>query len=210
MDEQRSFRACAVFAQASDLPEEERGAFLDAACAGEPDLRAELESLLAYDSSFELGERDDRFLNSPVVRIGEETLRMQEALKSLGPLDRKVLALRHFERLGRVEAAQSLGISQEEGAKRYLGALRRLKDALRRCRVARRACLEAVFVEFLRLRTTVSGSFNHPGGHSTPPHGRFVMLASWIGCTRIPPEPVGIRSASSPSKPFTLQGIDDS
>jgi DNA-directed RNA polymerase specialized sigma24 family protein len=130
MDEQRSPRARALFAQAADLSEGERGAFLDAACAGEPALRADLESLLAFDSSFELGQRDDSFLNSPVVRVGEETLRMQKALKSLDPLDRKVIALRHFERLGRVETAKALGISQEDGSRRYLGALKRLKDAL--------------------------------------------------------------------------------
>ena len=41
-----------LFAQAADLPPEERGAFLDAACRGEPDLRAEVEGLLAYDSGF--------------------------------------------------------------------------------------------------------------------------------------------------------------
>jgi RNA polymerase sigma-70 factor (ECF subfamily) len=41
-----------------------------------------------------------------------------------------VLALRHFEQLGRAEAAQVLGISQETGAKRYFRALKRLKDVL--------------------------------------------------------------------------------
>jgi RNA polymerase sigma-70 factor (ECF subfamily) len=40
------------------------------------------------------------------------------------------LALRHFEQLGRAEAAQVLGISQEAGAKRSLCALKRLKDVL--------------------------------------------------------------------------------
>src|SRR3954447_22938657 len=60
----------------------------------------------------------------------ERLLRVQEALNSLDPIDREVLALRHFEQLGRVEAAQVLGISQEAGAKRYFRALKRLKDAL--------------------------------------------------------------------------------
>ena len=50
MDEQHRLRVKALFAQAADLPREERGAFLDAACRGEPDLRAEVESLLAYDA----------------------------------------------------------------------------------------------------------------------------------------------------------------
>ena len=60
----------------------------------------------------------------------ERLLRVQEALNSLDPIDREVLALRHFEQLGRDEAAQVLGITQEAGAKRYFRALKRLKDAL--------------------------------------------------------------------------------
>ena len=64
-----------------------------------------------------------------VVRA-ERMLRVQEALNSIDPIDREVLALRHFEQLGRAEAAQVLGITQEAGAKRYFRALKRLKDAL--------------------------------------------------------------------------------
>ena len=60
----------------------------------------------------------------------ERMLRVQEALASLDPMDREVLALRHFEQLGRAEAAQVLGITQEAGAKRYFRALKRLKDVL--------------------------------------------------------------------------------
>jgi RNA polymerase sigma-70 factor (ECF subfamily) len=60
----------------------------------------------------------------------ERMLRVQEALNSLDPIDREVLALRHFEQLGRAEAAQVLEITQEAGAKRYFRALKRLKDVL--------------------------------------------------------------------------------
>jgi RNA polymerase sigma-70 factor (ECF subfamily) len=60
----------------------------------------------------------------------ERMLRVQEALNSLDPIDREMLALRHFEQLGRGEAAQVLGITQEAGAKRYFRALKRLKDVL--------------------------------------------------------------------------------
>jgi RNA polymerase sigma-70 factor (ECF subfamily) len=49
--------------------------------------------------------------------------RVEEALYSLDPIDREMLALRHFEQLGRVEAAQDLGITQQAGAKRYFRAL---------------------------------------------------------------------------------------
>ncbi len=58
----------------------------------------------------------------------ERLLRVQEALNCLDPVDREVLALRHFEQLGRAETAQVLGITPEAGAKRYFRALKRLKD----------------------------------------------------------------------------------
>jgi len=64
-----------------------------------------------------------------VVRA-ERLLRIQEALNALDPLDREVLALRHFEQLSRQEAAQVLGIEDAAAAKRYVRALKRLKDAL--------------------------------------------------------------------------------
>jgi RNA polymerase sigma-70 factor (ECF subfamily) len=60
----------------------------------------------------------------------ERMLRVPEALNSLNPIDRDVLALRHFKQLGRAEAAQVLRISQEAGAKRYFRALKRLKGVL--------------------------------------------------------------------------------
>ena len=60
----------------------------------------------------------------------ERLLRLQEALNSLGPLDREVLSLRHFEELNRAETAQVLGIGESAAAKRYLRALKRLKATL--------------------------------------------------------------------------------
>src|SRR3954465_4968513 len=60
----------------------------------------------------------------------ERLLRLQEALNTLHPIDREVLALRHFEQLGRAEAAQVLGVTRETGAKRYFRALKRLKEVL--------------------------------------------------------------------------------
>ena len=60
----------------------------------------------------------------------EQVLRVQEALNALDPLDREVVALRHFEQLSRAETAQVLGITEEAGAKRYIRALKRLKAIL--------------------------------------------------------------------------------
>jgi RNA polymerase sigma-70 factor (ECF subfamily) len=60
----------------------------------------------------------------------ERLLRLQEAVNRLDPLDREVLSLRHFEQLSRAETAQMLGIEESAAAKRYIRALKRLKDTL--------------------------------------------------------------------------------
>jgi RNA polymerase sigma-70 factor (ECF subfamily) len=60
----------------------------------------------------------------------ERILRVQEALNTLDPVDREVLALRHFEELTAAETAQVLGIAESAAAKRYFRALRRLKEVL--------------------------------------------------------------------------------
>jgi RNA polymerase sigma-70 factor (ECF subfamily) len=60
----------------------------------------------------------------------ERMLRLQEAINRLDPLDREVLSLRHFEQLSRAETAQVLGIAESAAAKRYIRALKRLKDTL--------------------------------------------------------------------------------
>ena len=73
MTEQHRLRVRTVFAQAADLPRHERGAFLDAACRGDADLRAEVEGLLAYDSGFGTETDEDGFLKSPLVRAPEGT-----------------------------------------------------------------------------------------------------------------------------------------
>jgi RNA polymerase sigma-70 factor (ECF subfamily) len=71
-------------------------------------------------------------LTSPTqaAQRAERLLRIQEALNSLDPIDREVLSLRHFEQLNRAEAALALGISEEAGAKRYIRALKRMKDVM--------------------------------------------------------------------------------
>jgi RNA polymerase sigma-70 factor (ECF subfamily) len=56
--------------------------------------------------------------------------RIQEALGSMEPLDREVLALRHFEQLGNAEVAQVLEISEAAASNRYVRALKRLKKIL--------------------------------------------------------------------------------
>ena len=62
----------------------------------------------------------------------ERVVRLQEALNTLDPVDREVLALRHFEQLTAAETARVLDISEEAAAKRYIRALKRLKQILAR------------------------------------------------------------------------------
>jgi RNA polymerase sigma-70 factor (ECF subfamily) len=57
-------------------------------------------------------------------------LRLQEALDAMDPLDREVLALRHFEQLSPAETARVLGIKEKAAGMRYVRALRRLKEIL--------------------------------------------------------------------------------
>lgn len=60
----------------------------------------------------------------------ERLLRIQGALDSLAPIDREILALKHFEELSRAETAEVLGIRPEAAARRYFRALKRLKEVL--------------------------------------------------------------------------------
>jgi RNA polymerase sigma-70 factor (ECF subfamily) len=60
----------------------------------------------------------------------ERQLRLQEALNEMDPLDREVLALRHFEHLTRAETAVVMGLSEAAAAQRYLRALARLREVL--------------------------------------------------------------------------------
>jgi RNA polymerase sigma-70 factor, ECF subfamily len=59
-----------------------------------------------------------------------QVLQVQGAVNSLGPLDREIVALRHFEQLTRAETAVVLGTTEEAGAKRYTRALRKLEAIL--------------------------------------------------------------------------------
>jgi RNA polymerase sigma-70 factor (ECF subfamily) len=56
--------------------------------------------------------------------------RLREALGAMDPIDRETLALRHFEQLTNSEAAAVLGIHENAAAKRYVRALKRLKEVL--------------------------------------------------------------------------------
>jgi WD40 repeat protein/predicted Ser/Thr protein kinase len=67
MSEPPGDRVQNLFDQAVALPPEQRAAFLEAACAGDAALRAEVESLLACDTDFGQGAAEG-LLKSPLVR----------------------------------------------------------------------------------------------------------------------------------------------
>ena len=67
---------------------------------------------------------------SEAAARAELKIRLQEALNGMDPLDREVLALRHFEHLSWAETAQTMGITEGAAGKRYLRALERLREIL--------------------------------------------------------------------------------
>ncbi len=60
----------------------------------------------------------------------EQVERARQAIETMDPIDREVLALRHFEELTNQEAAEVLGIQPKAASIRYVRALRRLKELL--------------------------------------------------------------------------------
>jgi RNA polymerase sigma-70 factor (ECF subfamily) len=62
----------------------------------------------------------------------ETRLLVQEALNGMDPIDREVLALKHFEQLSTAEIAEVLGLSKAGAGSRYLRAIKRLREILSR------------------------------------------------------------------------------
>jgi RNA polymerase sigma-70 factor (ECF subfamily) len=61
----------------------------------------------------------------------EVRVRIRDLLDKMNPVDREVLALRHFEELSNAEAAQVLGIGSSATSKRHARALRHLRAILK-------------------------------------------------------------------------------
>lgn len=62
----------------------------------------------------------------------EMTRQLEVAIEEMDPIDREVLALRHFEELTNSEVAEWLDIQQKAASIRYVRAVTRLKDILAR------------------------------------------------------------------------------
>jgi RNA polymerase sigma-70 factor (ECF subfamily) len=70
-----------------------------------------------------------RWTSASDAAIRAETqIRLQEILNGMDPMDREILALRHFEMLSNEETAQVLGIKKSAASNRYIRALKRLKE----------------------------------------------------------------------------------
>lgn len=60
----------------------------------------------------------------------ETRIKLQEVLNSMDPLDREIIALRHFEQLNNREVAQFLELNESMASSRYLRALKKLKQKI--------------------------------------------------------------------------------
>jgi RNA polymerase sigma-70 factor (ECF subfamily) len=60
----------------------------------------------------------------------ERRIMLQEALNMMDPIDREILALRHFEQLTNAETAEVLGLSESGASARHIRAIQRLRKRL--------------------------------------------------------------------------------
>jgi WD40 repeat protein len=146
MTDERRARVRALFDEVAELPAAERRAFLDAACPDDPDLRAEVESLVAFDSDPLAGGTEDAFLKSPLLRPLE--LLIEPAAPALpARIGRyRVLRLLGEGGMGAVNEA-------EQDSPRRLVALKVIRPGLVSPGLLKRFAHEA----------QILGCLNHPG-----------------------------------------------
>lgn len=73
---------------------------------------------------------DKRTDPGDAVAKAELFARIRSALDAMDPVDREVLALRHFEDLSNAETAEVLGLQTSAASKRYIRAVDRLREIL--------------------------------------------------------------------------------
>jgi RNA polymerase sigma-70 factor (ECF subfamily) len=64
------------------------------------------------------------------AQLAEIQAKLQDALNKLDPIDREIIVLRYFEEMTEAEVGQLLGIQKAAATRRYVRAVRRLRDAL--------------------------------------------------------------------------------
>lgn len=136
MDPERWQRTKALFDAALAVPRERRDAFLDDACAGDPELRTEVASLLA-------SHRDDSFLKVPAAALDVEARdRERRALigHRIGPYE--VSELIGYGGMGVVYLGHDTRLNRAVAIKALLPE--HTRDPARRARLAREARAAAV------------------------------------------------------------------
>jgi RNA polymerase sigma-70 factor (ECF subfamily) len=84
----------------------------------------------ATSTSIALQIAGDRTSPSQAAIRHEMSSQLEAAIESMDPIDREILALRHFEELTNAEVAEELNIGQKAASIRYVRALGRLKGIL--------------------------------------------------------------------------------
>ncbi|MDG1875474.1 MAG: sigma-70 family RNA polymerase sigma factor [Mariniblastus sp.] len=99
------------------------------------DVRKEMKLGKANDSgktSMQLAAHIVAKLTSPsrLIERAEQIAILEKTLGEMNELDREVIALRNFEELSNIETAKTLGIEPAAASKRYLRALKRLREIM--------------------------------------------------------------------------------
>lgn len=103
--------------------------------AGKRDVRKEMNLRQNQDSgktSMALAAHIVAQMTSPsrVIERAEQIEFLEKSLNDMNELDREVIALRHFEELTNIETAEILNIETAAASKRYLRALKRLREIM--------------------------------------------------------------------------------
>jgi WD40 repeat protein/predicted Ser/Thr protein kinase len=150
MNEPQRDRVQDLFDRAVALPQEERTAFLDAACADDHRLRTEVQSLLVYDALFPESGGDVGILKSPIVPVpAPATSRTESALAHHFPV-----SIERYRVLRRIaEGGMGTVYEAEQDSPRRAVALK----------VVRRGLASDAFVRRFRHEAQILARLHHPG-----------------------------------------------
>lgn len=92
--------------------------------AGSGDWSSENSMILSDRLAGQLSSPSGKLLRSELSRI------LHAAIETMEPIDREILALRHFEELGNLEVAAVLSLKPAAASNRYVRAMLRLREVL--------------------------------------------------------------------------------